>query len=111
MNTENTLAGYVAGSAGQLRVAVRYDNGHRVLCFLKETQDLSDRGPWFYTYAYMVNATRKGKGLLLEAAAPLWGYPEWSLAPAELARAVYVAAEAFARVDDEALSAALRGVR
>ena len=111
MNTDNALAGYVAGSAGQITVAVRYDNGLRVVCFQKPGAALSERGPWFYSFDYLVNASRMGKGLLLEAAAPLWGYPEWGLSPAELARAVYVAAEGFANISDAALTAALRGVR
>ncbi len=111
MNTENLFAGYITASAGELRVVVRYDNGTRVVAFQKITQDVAERGPWFYTFDYLVNASRKGKGVLLEAAAPLWGYPEWSLTAAELARAVYSAVEGFRIVDTDALSAAMRGVR
>ena len=111
-DTPNVLAGYVKATADELRVAVRYDHFGRVVTFQTSRQELEERGPWTFAFDYLVNLARLGRGMCIAKEAPEWGQPEWGLTTAELARTVYIATEAFERIDaDAALSAALRGVR
>ena len=111
-DTPNTLAGYVKTSVDELRVVVRYDHLGRAVTFQTERQDLDEKGPWTFTFDYLVNLALNGRGLTIAKAAPEWGQPEWGLTTAELARTVYIATEAFEHIAaDAALSAALRGVR